>query len=73
MRLKALLTCRDVTHLVLAGHDRRLSRGERLRLWLHWRLCGGCRHFGGQATLMRQALGRWREYRDGGEPPANGG
>ena len=67
MRFKALLACREVAHLVLAGHDRRLRWVERLRLWLHWRLCRGCRHFGGQAALMRQALGQWRRYRDNGD------
>jgi len=59
--------CREVTALVLAGEDRRLDVVERLALRLHLQICAACPKFRRQVVLMRQALPRWRAYRDGGE------
>ena len=59
-----LITCQDVTRLVLESDDRRLGAVERLSLRLHWMVCVGCRQFKGQHRLMRVALDRWRGYRD---------
>ena len=59
--------CREVTALVLAGEDRRLDFIERLALRLHLQICAACPKFSRQVALMRQALPRWRAYRDGGE------
>jgi hypothetical protein len=59
--------CREVTALVLAGEDRRLDFVERLALRLHLQICAACPKFSRQVALMRQALPRWRAYRDGGE------
>jgi hypothetical protein len=70
MRLR--LSCRDVTRLVLEGHDRPLARGERLRLRLHWLACDACRLFRGQSRLLQQAMPRWRAYREGDDGPASG-
>ncbi len=58
--MKIRRTCREVTHLVLEGQDRALAPVERWSLRLHWLVCGGCRHFRGQARLMQQAMARWR-------------
>jgi hypothetical protein len=57
--------CREVTALVLGGEDRRLSLMERLAVRLHMQICAGCPAFERQVALMRQALPRWRAYRDG--------
>ena len=66
--MKALFrNCREVTALVLAGEDRRLDFVERLALRLHLQICAACPKFSRQVALMRQALPRWRAYRDGGE------
>jgi hypothetical protein len=57
--------CREVTEIVLAGEDRSLGLAERLAVRLHLTICTGCRRFQGQMAVMREALPRWRAYRDG--------
>ena len=37
--MKPMLNCREVTALVLAGEDRRLSLGERVGVRLHMMVC----------------------------------
>lgn len=58
--MKARLNCREVTALVLAGEDRRLSFGERAGVRLHLLVCTGCTRFQRQVGLMRRALRRWK-------------
>ena len=60
------LDCRDVTHLVLAAEDRRLTWRERLGVRLHMAICEACPRFARQVSLMRAAVGRWKQYGDGG-------
>ncbi|MDP1692414.1 MAG: zf-HC2 domain-containing protein [Burkholderiaceae bacterium] len=67
MTVKLFRNCREVTALVLAGEDRRLGVIERMAVQLHLRICKACPHFTRQVALMREALPRWRAYRDGGE------
>jgi hypothetical protein len=64
-------SCREVTRLVLESEDRELALADRMALQIHWRICDGCTKFRDQARLMRQAMTRWRSYRDGegDEPP----
>jgi len=62
--MKLMRTCQDVTRLVLESQDRRLRPLEGLSLRMHWLACSGCRNFRDQSRLMRQALDRWRTYRD---------
>jgi hypothetical protein len=57
--------CREVTTLVLAGEDRRLGFFERLSIRVHLQICTACPRFTRQVALMRQAIPRWRAYRDG--------
>ena len=59
--------CREVTRLVLAGEDRQLGWFERVNVRLHLQVCAAGPRFSRQVALMRQALPRWRSYRDGGE------
>jgi hypothetical protein len=56
--------CREVTELVLAGEDRQLAPIERGAVWVHLRVCKACPAFARQVALMRQALPRWRAYRN---------
>ncbi len=63
--MKAKLNCREVTALVLAGEDRRLSWGERLGVRLHMMVCKACPRFTLQVTLMRRALNRWKVDTEG--------
>ena len=59
--------CREVAALVIGGEDRRLTWAERLAVRMHMQICVACPRFGRQVALMREALPRWRAYRDGGE------
>jgi hypothetical protein len=56
--------CRQVTALILAEQDRPLGLIERLAVRLHMLICNTCPTFHRQAALMREALPRWRAYRD---------
>jgi hypothetical protein len=56
--------CREVTALVLAGEDRALGLIERWAVRAHVKVCDGCGPFSRQVALMRQALPRWRAYRE---------
>jgi hypothetical protein len=67
--MKFNLNCREVTHLLLEGEDRRLSVGERLRLRFHMAICAACPGFVKQLALMRSAMGRWKSYGEGDGPP----
>lgn len=58
--------CKTVTALVLAGLDRDLGFFERLAVRLHMKVCAACPRFARQVTLMREAMPRWRAYREGG-------
>ncbi len=57
-------SCREVTRLVLESQDRELPLADKLALQIHWRICDGCARFKGQTELMREAMKRWRGYRD---------
>jgi hypothetical protein len=65
--VKIRLTCRDAARLVLAGEDRALTAGERVRLRLHLLVCRLCPRFVRQVAFMRQALERWKH--DAGHEP----
>ena len=60
--------CRQATRLMLEEQDRELSASERAALQVHLGICAACRKFRSQAELMRQAMSRWRGYRDDDEP-----
>jgi len=69
--MKWMINCKEATHLVLQGEDEALSFPNRLRLRMHLAICAACPRFVRQVALMRQAIGRWRGYRDESEgPPA---
>ena len=53
-----MLSCKEVTHLVSQGLDRRLSPGERLRMRLHFLICSGCTRFQRQMAFLRLAVKR---------------
>ena len=57
-------TCREVTRLILEGEDRRVGPLDQLAIRLHMLVCETCPRFLRQAGFMRQALDRWRNYRD---------
>ena len=59
-------TCREVARLILEGQDRRVGALDRVAIRLHMLVCETCPRFLRQAGFMRQALDRWRNYRDDG-------
>ena len=54
---KALpLNCRANLALMTDRMEGRLSRWDRLRTWLHLRMCSGCRCYHSQLDQTRRAL-----------------
>ena len=53
-----MLTCKDASHLITEGQDRRLGPWERIGLRLHLWMCDSCRLFEKQMRYLRQALRR---------------
>lgn len=53
---RAMLTCKDASHLVSHSQDRPLSFRERWGLRFHLWMCGNCRRFERQIALMRRLL-----------------
>lgn len=50
-----MLSCREVSHLVSQGLDRKLGFGERVAMRLHLAICRGCANFSRQMEFLRQA------------------
>jgi hypothetical protein len=57
-------TCREVTRLVLQSQDRPLRLVDRIAIRIHMLICDACPRFLQQVGFMRQAIDRWRHYRD---------
>jgi hypothetical protein len=52
------LTCKEVTHLVSQGLDRKLGAWDRLRLRVHLLICDACTAFTRQMDFLRRAIQR---------------
>ncbi len=50
-----MLSCKEATHLMSEGQDRKLGAGEQLQLRLHLAMCSGCRNFRVQMDFLRAA------------------
>jgi hypothetical protein len=66
MKRLSIRSCREISRLVLAREDRRLSWPERLAIRAHFMICEACPRFAQQVRTMRGALELWRGYRDDG-------
>lgn len=53
-----ILSCKEASHLVSQGLDRRLGLAERLALRLHLAICNGCSNFRKQVEFLRKAMRR---------------
>lgn len=53
-----MITCVELTELVSEYIEGRLSRWDRLRFWLHIRLCPVCLDYIQQLAVTRATLGR---------------
>lgn len=58
-----MLTCKEVTHLLSEGQDRKLTVAERARLEMHLLVCDGCSNFRKQMHFLRSACRRYVEAR----------
>ncbi len=56
-----ILSCKEASHLVSQGLDRRLGFAERLALRLHLAICNGCSNFSKQVAFLRKAMRRLAE------------
>lgn len=56
-----ILSCKEATHLVSQGLERRLGLAERLALRLHLAICNGCSNFRKQVLFLRKAMQRLAE------------
>jgi len=59
-----LLSCKEVTHLVSEGHDRRLGVWQRVRVRLHLAICNGCTNFTRQLAFLRKAVAQLGQRTD---------
>ena len=56
-----LIPCRNAHELLSRRMDEPLGGGDRLRLWLHLRICDACSRVDRQMDFMRQAMRRLGE------------
>lgn len=59
-----MLNCREVTRLVSASQERKLSVVEKLSLNLHLMMCDGCKNFSLQVPFLRKAMKNYSERLD---------
>ena len=59
-----MFSCKEVSVLVSAALDRRLTYWERLKVRLHLFICKACANFSKQMTVLRAATRRLAEERD---------
>jgi hypothetical protein len=62
-----MLSCKDVTHLLSEGQDRKLTVGERMSLEMHLAMCKGCSNFKKQMSFLRTACRRYADRMGAGE------
>jgi len=62
-----MLTCKEVTHLLSEGQDRKLAVAERARLEMHLLICAGCSNFSRQMDFLRSACRRYIDARSSGK------
>lgn len=48
-----MLSCKDVTHLLSEGQDRKLTLAERMHLEMHLAICKGCANYRKQMNYLR--------------------
>lgn len=56
-----MLSCKDVTHLLSEGQDRKLTLAERVHLEMHLAMCKGCSNFRKQMSFLRAACRRYAD------------
>ena len=64
-----MFRCKDITRLISRSLDEDLGAWERFGIWLHLRMCGLCRRYRDQLSLISDAVSTFRAERDS-RPPA---
>ena len=59
-----MLSCKEITHLVSQSQDRKLGLSERIGLYIHLKICDGCRNFNAQLAFIRRAARQLAERAD---------
>lgn len=54
-----MLSCKEVTHLLSDGQDRKLTIGERINLEMHLAMCKGCTNYRKQMDFLREACRKY--------------
>ncbi len=54
-----MLSCKEVTHLLSEGQDRKLTISEKVHLEMHLAMCRGCTNFKSQMSFLREACKRY--------------
>ncbi len=54
-----MLSCKEVSHLNSARFDRSLTFSERVKVWIHLKICKACRKAFDQFKFMRLAMKRY--------------
>ncbi len=54
-----MLSCKEVTHLLSDGLDRKLTIGERINLEMHLAMCKGCTNYRKQMGFLREACRKY--------------
>lgn len=50
-----MLSCKEVTHLLSDGQDRKLTMTERINLKIHLTMCKGCSNYRKQMEFLHEA------------------
>ncbi len=59
-RLTHIVSCKEATRLLSQREDRRLTRGEAVRLRIHLAVCTACSRFARQLRILRKAMRAYR-------------
>ncbi|WP_329604330.1 zf-HC2 domain-containing protein [Undibacterium griseum] len=60
-----MLNCQNVTRLYSESQERPLTLQERMSVKMHVMMCSGCRNFGEQMHILRQAARTYVQGADG--------
>jgi predicted anti-sigma-YlaC factor YlaD len=63
-----MLSCNEVTRLLSDSQERTLHLNERMMMRMHLMMCSGCRNFGRQMTVMRDAMRALARQERGPDP-----
>ena len=55
-----LKNCKEITALVIAREDRKLSWRDQIEVRMHMAMCAACPTFERQVITMRNAMAQWR-------------